>query len=161
MAETPYARETVDAGARSAPSALVEAIRTYAEERELGDVVGAAQAFVHTTSTRERRSLGRRSQQTQESVAVVSSGMLLWAIADAGETPAVLAYELKRVEIDDYARTTLARLVADTGIEVTGAQIGATQPSAAFLGLGSGGDADRFRETLADATRLAGGTARL
>ena len=84
-----------------------------------------------------------------------------WAISDAGEAPIVVAYELKRVEIDDYAKTELAQLVADTGIEVTGAQIGATGLSAAFLGLGPGRYADRFKEALADAARRAGGTPRL
>jgi hypothetical protein len=87
--------------------------------------------------------------------------MLPWAISDAGEAPIVVAYELKRVEIDDYAKTELAQLVADTGIEVTGAQIGATGLSAAFLGLGPGRYADRFKEALADAARRAGGTPRL
>jgi hypothetical protein len=161
VAESGYSRETVTVGAAGAPPALLAAIEAYAEKRGLGDVVGQALALARTTSVRERRRLGRTRREGQESLALVAPGLLVWAVAADGNEPAVLGYELKRVELDDYASSTFAALVADTGIEVTGPQIGATDLTASFLGLGTGGAAERFRAALAEASRRAGGTERL
>jgi hypothetical protein len=161
VAESGFSRETVTVGADGAPPALRAAIEAYAEKHELGDVAGRAVALARTTSVRERRRLGRSTREMQESLALVAPGLLVWAVADGGKEPVVLGYELKRVELDDYASSTLAALVADTGIEVTGPQIGATVLTASFLGLGAGGAAERFRAALAEAARGAGGTERL
>jgi hypothetical protein len=58
---------------------------------------------------------------------------------------------LIHVTVRDYAQTQFARLIPDSGIEVSGMFTDATENASAFIGLDEGVAAQKFREIVIQA----------
>jgi hypothetical protein len=55
---------------------------------------------------------------------------------------------VERYHVQDYAQTTFAKLITDSGIEVSGMFTNASERASAFIGLGEGVAGNKFKETL-------------
>ena len=78
---------------------------------------------------------------------------------DKDESVAVMAFRLRDLEAKDFARSEMAMLALDSGVEVTGATLGGLERVTMFVPLADGPDGDHLRRTLFEAVRVAGGTA--
>jgi hypothetical protein len=61
---------------------------------------------------------------------------------------AVLSALLTEVVVQDYANTPFAKMVPDSGIEVSGKLTDATENASAFLGLEDNSVGKKFKETV-------------
>lgn len=157
-----YRRSTSAASASSLPEDLLGAIRHKAEDTGMGDVVGAAITAIVTTSTRERRRLGRSRVTEQRCAALFTPNWLVWATDDGGGDPVVTGCHLSQVDLAEYASTAMAKLVSDSGLEVTVPVAGSSEAGSGslFIGLGPEPAAAAFVARLGEATRAAGGVVR-
>ena len=62
---------------------------------------------------------------------IVVGAELLTVVSDASGAPAVSIYRLREIEVKRYD----SKLIEDDGLDVTGAPLGATERSAAFVPL--------------------------
>ena len=139
-----WKRTTREASFQSFSPAVQQAIRDYAEKRELGDLGSAAALAVETTSVREKRKLFGKGSERQTTSVLVTPDLLVWVVeTDDGAVP--LAAKRSEVEVKEFR----SDLVSDTGIEVFGFMLGASERGTAFIGLGPGAAADRLRASLA------------
>ena len=90
--------------------------------------------------------LGRRERSV--ALTIWTPRWLLQVAQVDATDPVVLTLRREGLEIADYARTPLAELRADTGLQVTGFLWGGTERTSVFIGLGTDPVARAFTETL-------------
>ncbi|MCB0864677.1 MAG: hypothetical protein KDB58_03090 [Solirubrobacterales bacterium] len=111
---------------------------------------GATGVRTHSTPLRAGGLLRRKAAPT--TVTALIAGPLLIVLGGAdGEEPAVTLYRLGELELAEYA----SALIEDSGLEITGARIGASERSVQFLPLERDGEGARFREDLRAANEAA------
>ena len=90
----------------------------------------------------------------QHSTAVVIPGWLVWAFTDwnSDSKATALSVRLSEAEITEYAHS---HLIEDHGLNILGFSSGSTERSLMFLGLGSGKDAEQFKQFLQEAAQKA------
>lgn len=163
MKPSEYRRSTLSVDAAGIPDDLSAAIVAKAAKAGLGDILGDALAAVLTTSVRERRRFGRTKVAEHRCAALVTPQWLVWATDEGDGAPVVVSAHLSTIDLADYATTSMADLVADSGLEVTVPVAGSATSGfgGLFLGLGPEPAAGAFTDALAEATRAAGGVVRL
>lgn len=149
-----YTRTTRRCGFAEFTGDAATAIRKYAEKHGLDDVEAAAEHCFETVSTKEKKGFFRSSTETVVTSIVVTPHHLVWAAAKNDEAPAVLAARLRDIHVQDYETSDMYKLVADTGVNISGPLGDAIRPSAAFIGLGPEQAAAEFREILHSRTSL-------
>ena len=77
---------------------------------------------------------------------MVTPRWLVWTIHGTKTQTAVLSALLSDITIQDYAQTSFARMIPDSGIEVTGRFTESSENVSAFIGLEQGPAGDRFKE---------------
>jgi hypothetical protein len=88
------------------------------------------------------------SPETVQMGAVVTPLWLIWAMTGTKTKAAVLSAQLIHITVQDYAQTPFAKLVPDSGIEVSGMFTDASENASAFIGLDEGTAGQKFREIL-------------
>jgi len=68
---------------------------------------------------------------------------------------AVLSAQLRDVVVQDYSQTQLAKLIADSGLEVSGRFTDASENASAFLGIDDGLVGRKFKEAAIHAAQNA------
>ena len=92
----------------------------------------------------------RKPAQPVEQRALITDRHLVIVALRAGDQINSI-YRLDSIDVTDFKST----LIEDVGLEITGAMIGATERSTAFLGLDHGPPGSAFREALIEAARPA------
>lgn len=141
---------------------IIAALRDHAQRYELGDLEREALICCETTNERLKkpglfdRLVGGDTDPVHVVGIVVTPRYLLWARSGAKYGVAVMSARLRECEVLDYANTPQAKLVPDTGLEVTAMYTGATQRGHTFIGLGSEPAAQNLRQVLTQAMQQAG-----
>ena len=129
---------------------LQAAIKAHSERYGLEDVLASAIYCCETVSVREKKKLFGSKTDVEISGTVLTPKWLIWAGGkENGETGALSA-RLQELRVQDYEKTKLYELVADSGLEVYGFP-SATGPANVFIGLGPEPAAQRLREMLKEA----------
>lgn len=135
----------------SMSSDLSTAIRAHINKYELIDAEASALMCCETVSTKlKKRPFGGKPEVILTGV-LLSPQWLIWASGKEGETPGVLSARLRDIHVQDYERSDMYRLVADSGINIHGSLTGGIQPVSAFIGLGPEPAAQEFRAALKEA----------
>lgn len=80
--------------------------------------------------------------------AVITPRWLVWVTNGTKlETP-VLSARLNDVVVQDYAQTVFAKMIPDSGINVTGKFTDVSENSTAFIGLDESAAGEKFKETV-------------
>jgi hypothetical protein len=140
-------RTTQEIPFASLPPEMVTAIYRYTEQYNLGRILSDVLISIQTSSTKIKKGLFGREEMVQMGV-VVTPRWLVWAISETKTKPVVLSAQLSDVTVQDYAQTTFAKLITDSGIEVSGMFTNASERASAFIGLGEGVAGNKFKETL-------------
>lgn len=140
---------------------LLETLRAFVEERELGPVEAQALVCFETVSRRTAKAglfmkMAGAGFKTLTQAVVVTPTRFVWVQREDENGPHAHAAWLDRLDVTDYEKSPDAQLIPDTGLQVYGieAQGGI---GTVFFGLGEGPDADRARQVLKDAVRAAHG----
>lgn len=150
-----YQRSTRECTLDSMNPALATAVRQHIAAHQLGSVLGSTQFCGETTSTRQKKGLFGRKTETSHTGFLLAPPWLIWATVKEGEPAAILAARLRDIQVQDYERSEMVKLVPDSGVNITGLRQSDAGVGTAFIGLGPEPAAQKFRELLRQAVNQA------
>jgi hypothetical protein len=150
-----YFRTTRESTLNNLNPALLATIRTHIEKYELGDIDTSALLCCETTSTKQKKGLFGGKAEIILTDVILTSQWLIWATGRENESPSVLSARLRDIQVQDYEKSEMYKLMQDTGLNISGLRTDAVDLGSTFIGLGSEPAAQKFRnllkETLAKA----------
>ena len=149
-----WKRSTSEVPFENLRTEMVEGIKKHVEQYNLGSILGEALMCVQTDSEKIKKSLFGGPERVYMGV-VLTPRWLLWAVSEPKSQMTVLSAQLKDIVAQDYSQTQLAKLVSDSGIEVSGRLTDTTENVSAFIGLDEGEAANRFKEQVITAAQEA------
>jgi hypothetical protein len=145
-----WKRTTKEIPFEGLPPEMVSAIRRHIEQYNLGPILSDALMCIQTDSEKVKKAWFGGTETVRMGV-VVGPRWLIWAVNETKTQIAVLSAQLIHVTVQDYAQTQSARLIPDSGIEVSGMFTDAGKNASAFIGLDEGVAAQKFREIVIEA----------
>lgn len=146
-----YLRTTRECSIDNLNAVLAAAIRAHIEKYELGDIEASALICCETTSTKQKNGLFGNKTEVILTGVILTPQWLLWAAGKSNEVPGVLSAKLRDIQVQDYEKSEMHKLVKDTGINISGLRTDAVNLGSVFIGLGSEPAAQKFRTMLKDA----------
>jgi len=131
---------------------MVAEIKKYIELYNLGPILSDVLMCVQTDSEKVKKGLFGSAEIVHQG-AVVTPRWLVWAVNGTKTSTAVMSVQLKDVVVKDYARTQFAKMVPDSGIEVSGRFTDVAENSSAFIGLDESVAGKKFKETVIQAAQ--------
>jgi hypothetical protein len=141
-------RSTTACEVAALPPEVVAAIRRHAELIGADDPLPAATRACLTTSESLERKRFRKPAPPVRSYMLIAQPLLVVAAAQDGRL-AVSFHRLGEIELKEYEST----LVEDTGLELLGTAVGATERGMRFLPLDHGPAGAKFRAALRHAAQ--------
>jgi hypothetical protein len=146
-----YLRTTRECTLGNLKPASVTAIRTHIEKYELGNVEASALMCCETTSTKQKKGLlGGKAEVIVVSM-ILTPQWLIWASGKENESPGVLSARLRDIQVQDYEKSDMYKLMQDTGLNVSGLRTDAVDLGSTFIGLGPEPAAQKFRSMVKEA----------
>ena len=145
-------RKTREIPLESLPPEMGSAINLYIEQHNLGPILSDALKCIQTDSEKVKKGLFGGPEVVRVG-AIVTPRWLLWAIQGTKTPTTVLSAQLINITIQDYSQTPFAKMIPDSGIEVSGLFTDAGESSSAFIGLGEGTAANEFKEIVLKAAK--------
>ena len=142
-----WKRKTTELSLDELPPDIAAAVQRHVEQYNLGPILSDALLCVLTDSEKRKRGLFGKAE-TVKMAAVVTPRWLVWVVHQPGSKPSVLSAQLIQVTVQDYAQTPFAKMVPDSGVEVSGVFTDASEAASAFLGLEENATGQKFRQTL-------------
>ena len=140
-----WERSTKEIPLESLPEVVHSAIQKHIEQYNLGSILDETLICIQTDSAQVKKSLFGKKRTVQVS-ALVTPRWLVWAIQENTTQPVVLSAQLIDLTVQDYAQTPSAKLIPDSGIDVSGQFTDSSEIASAFIGLGEGIAANKFKE---------------
>jgi ligand-binding SRPBCC domain-containing protein len=78
---------------------------------------------------------------------------LVWAVSGTITQAAVLSAQLRDVTVQDYAQTQFAKMIPDSGIQVSGRFTDVSENGSAFIGLEDNATGRKFKELVLQAAQ--------
>ena len=145
-----YQRSTRECTLKDIRPELRKAIEKHVERHGLEDVLASAIYCCETVSTREKKRLFGSKTEVEISGTVLTPKWFFWAGGKENGEVGALSARLQELRVQDYEKTKMYKLMADTGLDVNGFP-SATGPASVFIGLGSEPAAQKLREMLKEA----------
>jgi hypothetical protein len=89
--------------------------------------------------------------ETVQMTAILTPRWLLWSVGQPGKIPAVLSAQLIHITVQDYSQTPFAKMVPDSGVEISGLFTDSRESASAFIGLDESAAGQTFRQVLVKA----------
>lgn len=145
-----WKRTTKEVPFESLPPEMVAAINKHIEQYNLGSILSDALICIQTDSERIKKGLFGAAETVRVG-AIVTPRWLIWAVDGTKTQSSVLSAQLIHVTIQDYAQTPFAKMVPDSGIEVSGMFTDASENASAFIGLEENAAGEKFKGVLIQA----------
>jgi hypothetical protein len=140
-----WERSTKEIPLESLPEVVMSKILKHVEEHNLGSILDETLMCIQTDSVQVKKSFfGKR--QTVQVNAVLTRRWLVWAIQENMTQTVVLSAQLINLTVQDYAQTSFAKMIPDSGLEVSGWFTDSRESTSAFIGLGDEMAANKFKE---------------
>jgi len=133
---------------------LAAAIQKHVEQYNLGAILTDTLMSIQTDSEKLKKPLFGKAEIVYTG-AVVTPRWLIWAFSGTKTETAVLSAQLRDVVVQDYAQTQFAKLVPDSGLEVSGRFTDVSENISAFIGLDDGSVGKKFKEIVLEAAQSA------
>ena len=124
---------------------MSSAIKQHIDQYNLGPILDNALMCIQTDSEKVKKGLFGKAETVQMGV-VVTLRWLIWAISGNKTPTTVLSAQLSNVTVQDYAQTSFAKMVPDSGIEVSGMFTDGSESASAFIGLEENAAGNKFKE---------------
>ena len=131
---------------------VTEAIEKHIADYNLGPILDDVAVSIETKSDDIMKVLW--GAEVIFTDAILTPRWLLWAIRDGKSSVTALSARLADIVVVDYSKSDLAKLIPDTGIDVTGVLTGGArgssgeQAASIFIGLESSAAGKKFLELL-------------
>jgi hypothetical protein len=149
-----WKRRTKEIPFESLPSEMVSSINHHLEQHNLGPILSDVLMCIQIDSEKVKKGLFGGAEIVQVG-AVVTPRWLVWAVAEMKKQTAVLSAQLINITIQDYAQTSFAKLVPDSGLEVSGLFTDSNENVSAFIGLDESATANKFKDIIIKAAQEA------
>ena len=150
-----WKRTTREISFEKLPPAMVSAINQHVEKYNLGPILSDALMCVQTDSEKPKKGLFGKAESVQMGM-VVTPRWLVWAITGTTlREVVVLSAQLSHITVQDYAQTPFAKMVSDSGMEVSGIFSDARESASAFIALEAGGAGKKCRDVVIQAAQNA------
>jgi len=126
---------------------MVDEVKKHIELYNLGPILADILMCVQTDSEKIKKGLFGGTEMVHTG-AILTPRWLVWVMSGTKTSTAVLSAQLKDVTAQDYAKTRFAKMIPDSGIEVSGRFTDVSENSSAFIGLDDGEAGKRFKETV-------------
>jgi hypothetical protein len=123
---------------------MVSAINNHIEQHNLGPILSDVLMCIQTDSEKVNKGLFGGAETVQMGV-VLTPRWLIWAVHGTKTQTSVLSAQLIHVTVEDYAQTQFAKMVPDSGIQVSGMFTDASENASAFIGLEEGAAGEKFK----------------
>ena len=147
-----WKRKTEEVPFESLPPEMIAAINKHIEQYNLGAILSDAIMSIQTNSEKAKKGLFD-SEETVRVGAVITPRWLVWATNGTKTEMTVLSARLNDVVVQDYSQTEFAKMIPDSGINVSGKLTNVSENSTAFIGLDESETGDKFRETVIKAVQ--------
>src|SRR5688572_27414548 len=114
-----WKRKTKEVSFELLPSEMASAIQRHIEQYNLGPILADALMCVQTDSEKTKKGLFGKTENVQIA-AIVTPRWLVWSVDQPGSKATALSAQLIHVTVQDHAQTPFAKMVPDSGIEVSG-----------------------------------------
>ena len=149
-----WKRSTHEVSLGQLPPNMEAEIQQHIEQYNLGDIMSTALMCIQTDSHKTNKELFGTAESTRMG-AIISPRWLVWVISGTKTATTALSALLSDVVIQDYATTQFAKMVPDSGIEVSGKFTGASESVSAFIGLEENAAGKKFKQTVFGAVQNA------
>jgi hypothetical protein len=146
-----YIRSTREVSLSSLDPALLSVIQSHVEKYELGDFHTSVLMCCETTSTKQKQGLLGGKTETILAGVILTAQWLIWATRKDNDSPSVVSARLRDIQVQDYEKSEMHKLIQDTGINLSGLRTDAMDVGSTFIGLGTEAAADKFRAILKEA----------
>lgn len=126
---------------------MIAAINKHIEQYNLGPILSDAVMCIQTDSVKGKKGLFS-SEETVHTGAVITPRWLVWATSGTETETTVLSAQLIDVVVQDYSQTEFAKMIPDSGLNVSGKFTDISENSTAFIGLDEDAAGNKFRETV-------------
>lgn len=140
-----WKRTTKELGFENLRPELLQAINGHIEKYNLGEILSDALMCVQTDSEKIKKGLFGGAEVVYAG-AVVTPRWLVWATSGTKTQTSASSAQLNDVTIQDYAESSFAKLIADTGLNVSGRFTDVSENSTTFIGLDEGVAGEKFKE---------------
>jgi hypothetical protein len=131
---------------------MVAAIQNHLEQYNLGEVLSDTLMTVQTDSEKVKKGIFGGAETVYIGI-VITPRWLVWAISGTRTQTAVLSAQLRDIVVQDYAETQFAKMIPDTGIQVSGQLTDASDNVSAFIGLDDSVAGRKFKEIVIQAVQ--------
>jgi hypothetical protein len=145
-----YHRVTHECTLDSMRPELATAIHAHIEKYELEDIVASVLICCETISTKQKKKLFGSKTEVEIGGVILTPKWLIWAGGKENEEAGVFSARLQNLQVEDYEKTNMYKMIPDTGLSVFGFQT-ANDLGSVFIGLGSEPAAQKFRDMLKEA----------
>ena len=142
-----WKRTTREIPFENLPTEMVSAINEHIEQYNLGPILSDALICIQTDSEKVKKGLFG-GKETVQMGAVLTPRWLVWATSGTKTQAAPLSAQLINIIVQDYAQTPFAKMVPDSGVQVSGTFTDASESAGAFIGLDEGPAGRKFKEVL-------------
>ncbi len=122
-------------------------IQKHIELYNLGDILPAVLMCVQTDSEKAKKGLFGSAESVRQCV-VVTPRWLIWSVSGTKTPVTITSALLNDIVVQDYANTSFAKMVPDSGLEVSGKFTDVSENVTAFLGLEGTAVGKKFKETV-------------
>ena len=147
-----WKRATKEISFEELPAEMASVIGEHIRQYNLGPILSDALMCIQTDSEKAKKGLFGGAERVRVA-AVLTPRWLVWAISGSKTKNTALSAQLINLTVQDYAQTSFAKMVPDSGIEVSGMFTDAREPASAFIGLDEGIAARKFREAVIKAAQ--------
>ena len=148
-----WKRSTKEIPFERLPPQMVAAINQHIDQYNLGPILADALTCIQTDSEKVKKGWFGKAAEMVQVGAVVTPRWLVWAIHGTNTQIAVLSAQLINITVQDYAQTSFAKMIPDSGIEVSGMFTDASESASAFIGLEENAAGHQFKETMIKAAQ--------
>jgi hypothetical protein len=147
-----WTRSTKEIPFERFPPHMISAINQHIERYNLGLILFDSLMSIQTDSEKAKKGLFGKAETVQVG-ALVTPRWLVWAIQGTNAQTTALSAQLINITIQDYAQTSFARMIPDSGVEVSGIFTAASEGVSVFIGLEANAAGNKFKETLMKAAQ--------
>jgi hypothetical protein len=147
-----WERTTREISFENLPGGMTSAINEHIEQHNLGPILSNVLICIQTDSEKVKKGLFG-GKETVQVGAILTPRWLVWVTSGTETQSAVLSAQLIDITVQDYAQTPFAKMVPDSGVQVSGMFTDASESASAFIGLDESLAGKKFREVLIQAAQ--------
>jgi hypothetical protein len=147
-----WKRSTRELSFDQLPAEMQTEINRHIELYNLGDILSDALICIHSSATKAKAGLFGAAETNQMGV-VLTPRWLVWVITGTKTPASALSALLQDIVVQDYAETPFAKMVPDSGVQVSGKFTDVSESASAFIGLEENEAGSKFKELLVNAAQ--------